>query len=129
MRVIVAPDSFKGSIAATAAAAAIAAGWRSARPGDEVTELPMADGGEGTLEVLAAAQEGCRWHTALVSGPASGQVTASWLELPGNVHVIELALAAGLPLLTPPQPMTAHSYGVGELIGHALDAGAKRVVI
>jgi glycerate kinase len=129
MRVIVAPDSFKGSIAAAAAAAAIAAGWRSARPADEVTELPLADGGEGTLDVLAAAQEGCRWHTALVSGPASGQVAASWLELPGNVHVIELASAAGLTLLTPPQPMTAHSFGAGELIRHALDAGAKRVVI
>jgi glycerate 2-kinase len=129
MRVIVAPDSFKGSIGAAAAAAAIGAGWRSARPGDEVTALPLADGGEGTLDVLAAAQEGCRWHTALVSGPATGAVAASWLELPGNVHVLELASAAGLTLLSPPQPMTAHSYGVGELIRHALDAGAKRVVI
>lgn len=129
MRVIVAPDSFKGSIAAAAAAAAIAAGWRDARPADEVTELPLADGGEGTLDVLAAAQDGCRWHTALVSGPGSGQVPASWLELPGHVHVVELASAAGLTLLDPPQPMTAHSYGVGELIAHALDSGAKRIMI
>ena len=128
MRVIVAPDSFKGSITAAAAAAAIAAGWHSARPGDEVIELPLADGGEGTLDVLAAARQGCRWHTALVSGPVSGQLAASWLELPGNVHVIELAAAAGLTLLSRPRPLLAHCYGVGELIGHALDAGAKRVI-
>jgi glycerate kinase len=129
MRVIAAPDSFKGTITATAAAAAIAAGWRRARPGDEVIELPLADGGEGTLDVLAASRDGCRWHSALVAGPGTEPVQASWLELPGHVHVIELAVAAGLTLLNPPQPLTAHSYGVGELIGHALDAGAKRVVI
>ncbi len=129
MRVIAAPDSFKGSISSTAAAAAIAAGWRSARPGDEVIELPLADGGEGTLDVLAAGRHGCRWHSALVTGPGTEQLPASWLELPGHVHVIELAAAAGLTLLSPPQPLTAHSYGVGELIVHALDAGAKRIVI
>ena len=129
MRIIAAPDSFKGSISAAAAAAAIAAGWRSARPGDEVIELPLADGGEGTLDVLAAAQPGCRWHSALVTGPGVERLPASWLELPGNVHVIELATAAGLTLVTPPQPLSAHSYGVGELIGHALDAGAKRIMI
>jgi glycerate 2-kinase len=129
MRVIVAPDSFKGSCTAAAAAAAIAAGWRSARPGDDVIELPMADGGEGTLDVLAAAVRGCRWHAALVSGPGTEPVQATWLELPGHAHVIELASAAGLTLLRPAQPLAAHSYGVGELIGHALDAGARRVVI
>jgi len=129
MRVVVAPDSFKGSIAAAAAAAAIAAGWRSARPGDDVIELPMADGGEGTLDVLAAGVRGCRWHAALVSDPGTGQVQASWLELPGQVHVIEFAAAAGLTLLSPLQPLLAHSYGVGELIGHALDAGAKRIMV
>jgi glycerate kinase len=129
MRVIAAPDSFKGSITAAAAAAAIAAGWRSARPGDEVVEMPLADGGEGTLDVLAASRDGCRWHSAQVTGPGSDRLPASWLELPGHVHVIELAAAAGLTLLSPPQPLTAHSYGVGELIGHALDAGAKRIVI
>jgi glycerate kinase len=129
MRVVVAPDSFKGSIGAAAAAAAIAAGWRSARPGDEVIELPLADGGEGTLAVLAAAVPGARWHAAAVSGPGRALVRAPWLELPGRVHVIELATAAGLTQLRPLQPLTAHSYGVGELIGHALDAGARQVVI
>jgi len=129
MRVVVAPDSFKGSSSAAAAAAAIAAGWRSARPDDEVIEMPMADGGEGTLDVLATAVPGCRWHAALVSGPGTDPVQAAWLELPGHAHVIELASAAGLTLLSPLQPLRAHSYGVGELIGHALDAGARSIVI
>jgi glycerate 2-kinase len=129
MRVIAAPDSFKGSIGAAGAAAALAAGWRSVRPGDEVVELPLADGGEGTADVLAAAVPGSRRHFAEVSGPGEGRVTASWLELPGNEHVIELAAAAGLTLLRPLQPLYAHSYGVGELVGHALDAGARRVLI
>jgi glycerate 2-kinase len=129
MRVVVAPDSFKGSITAAAAAAALAGGWRSVRPGDEVTELPLADGGEGTAAVLAASVPGSRWHSAEVSGPGSALVTASWVEIPGNGHIIELAAAAGLTQLRPLQPLRAHSYGVGELIAHALDAGARRVLI
>lgn len=127
MRVVVAPDSFKGSIDAAAAAAAIAGGWRQVRPTDEVTELPLADGGEGTAAVVAAAVPGSRWHVAEVSGPADSHVTAGWLELPGNGAVIELAAAAGLPLLTVLSPLTAHSFGVGELIGLALDGGARHV--
>jgi glycerate 2-kinase len=129
MRVVAAPDSFKGSIGAAGAAAALAAGWRSVRPGDEVIELPLADGGEGTVDVLAAAVTGSQRHFAEVSGPGEGRVTACWLELPGNEAIIELAAAAGLTLLRPLQPLRAHSYGVGELVGHALEAGARRVLI
>jgi glycerate 2-kinase len=129
MRVIVAPDSFKGSISAAAAAAALARGWRSVRPEDEVIELPLADGGEGTLDVLAASVPGSRWHEAMVSGPVSDPVSARWLELPGSEHVIELAEAAGLTRLWPLRPLDAHSYGVGELIARALDAGAQRIAL
>jgi glycerate 2-kinase len=129
MRVVAAPDSFKGSIGAAAAAAALAAGWRQIRPADEVVELPLADGGEGTMAVLAAATQAGRWHTTDVSGPGEVRVAATWLELEGNVAVVELAAAAGLPLLTELIPLTAHSYGVGELIGHALDAGARRIEV
>ena len=129
MRVIAAPDAFKGSISAAAAAAALAAGWHDVRPGDEVLELPLADGGEGTLAVLAAARAGSRWHEALVSGPGTAKVQASWLELPGHVGVIELAAAAGLTQLATLEPMTAHSYGVGQLIAGALEAGAREIVI
>lgn len=124
-----APDSFKGSIGAAAAAAALSAGWRRVRPEDELIELPMADGGEGTLAVLAADVPASRWHQAEVSGPGDARVSAAWLELAGNVAVIELAAAAGLPLLSELIPLDAHSYGVGELIRHALDAGARRIVV
>ncbi len=129
MRVVVAPDSFKGSISAAGAAAAIASGWRRVRPLDEVRELPLADGGEGTLAVLAAAVPGARWHHAGVSGPGEEQIEAAWLEMPGNVAVVELATAAGLPQLPELRPLTAHTYGVGELIAGALDSGAAQVVI
>lgn len=129
MRVVAAPDSFKGSISAAGAAAALAEGWRRARPGDDVIELPLADGGEGTLDVLAAAVPASRWHQAEVSGPGDTQVQAAWLELPGNVAVVELAAAAGLTQLSELRPLDAHSYGVGELVGRALDAGMRRIVI
>ena len=129
MRVVVAPDSFKGTIGAAGAAAALARGWRAARPADELTCVPLADGGEGTLAVLAAADPAARWHEARVSGPGARPVTARWLELGDRTHVIELASAAGLPQLPEPDPLGAHTAGVGELIGLALDAGAQRVTV
>src|SRR5208282_6531380 len=82
MRVVVAPDSFKGSIGAAEAAAALAEGWRAARPGDELVCLPLADGGEGTLQVLAAADPAARWHPVPVTGPDGGPVPSRWLERP-----------------------------------------------
>ena len=129
MRIVAAPDSFKGSIGAAEAAAALARGWRDARPSDEVLQLPLADGGEGTLAVLAASVPASRRHTATVSGPGRAQVSASWLEIGGNEHIIELATAAGLTQLRKLDPLHAHSYGVGELMRHALNAGARRIVI
>ncbi len=129
MRIVTAPDSFKGSISAAGAAAALATGWRRVRPDDEIIELPLADGGEGTLAVLAAAAPGSRWHHVRVSGPGTAEVRAAWLEMDGNVAVVELAAAAGLTLLTELRPLTAHSYGVGELVRNALGAGARRVLV
>jgi glycerate 2-kinase len=130
MRVLVAPDSFKGSIGAAAAAGALAEGWRQARPGDELTCLPLADGGEGTLEALAAAASGpVRWHQAAVSGPDGAPLASCWLELPGATGVVELARASGLPLLAAADPLGAHTTGVGELIARALQAGVLRIVI
>lgn len=129
MRIVIAPDSFKGSIGATAAAAALAAGWQAARPDDDVTEVPLADGGEGTLDVLAAAVAGARWHDARVTGPGGQPVDCRWLELPGRIAVLELARASGLPLLTAPDPLGAHTAGLGEVAGLALDSGARQIVI
>ncbi|HEV2373120.1 MAG TPA: glycerate kinase [Streptosporangiaceae bacterium] len=130
MRVLLAPDSFKGSIGAAQAAAALAQGWLAGRPGDEVTCLPLADGGEGTLEVVAAAAgPEARWRQARVSGPGSETVDCPWLELPDGTAVVELARCAGLPLLAAPDPLGAHTAGLGEVVGHALDAGAHAVII
>jgi glycerate 2-kinase len=129
MRVVAAPDSFKGSISAAGAAAALASGWLRVRPADEVIQLPLADGGEGTLAVLAADAPDARWHEVEVSGPGDARVLASWLEMSGNVAVVELATAAGLTQLTELRPMAAHSYGVGELIADALDTGATKIVV
>jgi glycerate kinase len=129
MRIVIAPDSFKGSLGAAEAAEALAAGWLSARPGDQVRQLPLADGGEGTLEVLSAGTRAHRWHQAEVTGPGGGRVASCWLELPGETHAVELARASGLPLLAAPDPMRAQTAGTGELIGRALDAGASRILV
>jgi len=134
VRIVVAPDSFKGSIGAADAAAALAAGWRDARPGDELACVPLADGGEGTLEVLAAAELATagpapRWHPVQVTGPGGGTVASCWLELHNATACIELARASGLPLMAAPDPLGSHTAGTGELIAAALDAGARRIVI
>jgi glycerate kinase len=129
LRVVIAPDSFKGSIGAAGAAAALAGGWHAVRPGDEVVCVPLADGGEGTLDVLAAAVSGARWHQARVTGPAGQPVDSAWLELPGGLAAVELARASGLPLLARPDPLGAQTTGLGQVIGHALDAGAGQVII
>jgi len=129
LRVLIAPDSFKGSASATEVAAALAAGWLAARPGDQVTRLPLADGGEGTLDVLAATVPGARWHRARVTGPGGAPVTSRWLELPGGTSVTELAGASGLPLLARPDPMGAQTTGLGQVLGRALDAGAARILV
>jgi glycerate 2-kinase len=129
VRIVIAPDSFKGSIGAADAAQALAGGWHAVRPGDDVVLVPLADGGEGTLDVLAAAVAGARWHHDLVSGPDGRPVNCPWLELPGAIAVVELARASGLPLLATPDPLGANTSGLGEVIGRALDRGAHEIVI
>jgi glycerate 2-kinase len=129
MRVVVAPDSFKGSLGARDAAAALAEGWREARPGDELVCLPLADGGEGTLQVLAAADAAARWHPLQVTGPDGQAVASRWLELRDATACIELALASGLPLMATLDPLGAQTTGTGELIADAVEAGARRIVI
>ena len=140
MLIVVAPDSFKGSIGAADAAAALAEGWRSVRPGDDLGCVPLADGGEGTLEVLAAAVlastglattgTAARWHRLRVTGPGGGgRVASCWLEIPDATACVELARSSGLPLMASLDPLGAQTTGTGELIAAALDAGARRIVI
>ncbi|QKW17716.1 glycerate kinase [Kitasatospora sp. NA04385] len=131
MRVVVAPDSFKGTIDAAEAADALAAGWRSVRAADEVRCLPMADGGEGTLAAVVSASEGARlFDVPGVSGPDGRPVPGRFALLPDGTAVVELAVASGLPLLGEELcPLTATTRGTGESIAAALDAGARRLLV
>lgn len=132
MKIVLAPDSFKGSMTALEAAAAMAEGIRQVRPSAELVLLPLADGGEGTAAVLVAATAG-RLMTACVSGPLGETVDAAWglLGPSGETAVVEMAAAAGL-LLVPPaarNPGRATTYGVGELLREAVQSGAKQIII
>ncbi|SQE00752.1 Glycerate kinase [Parafrankia sp. Ea1.12] len=129
LRIVIAPDSFKGSVSATEAAAALARGWRAARPDDVVLTVPIADGGEGTLDVFAAAAPQAVRNNVDVTGPDGRRVTASWLALPDGTALVELAQASGLPLMAAPDPLGAHTVGLGETIAAALDAGSRRILV
>lgn len=132
VRVVVAPDSFGGTLSATAAADAIAAGWRRAAPTDDLRLLPLADGGTGFVDVLHAALGG-RWHELDVTGPFGDPVRARWLRI-GSTAYLESAAACGLHLVPRERrdPATARSVtsrGVGELVADARDAGVAEVVV
>ncbi|MDP8977322.1 MAG: glycerate kinase, partial [Actinomycetota bacterium] len=127
MKVVVAPDSFKGGPAAAQVAGAVATGWREVRDGDEVAEVPLADGGEGTLDAMDAAVPDARRHTvAAVTGPDGRPVDAEYLLLPDGTAVVELASSSGLPLMGEPDPLGATTRGMGEVMRAALEAGAHR---
>ena len=128
-RVVIAPDSFKGTASAADAAAALAAGWRAVRPHDELVERPMADGGEGTLDAFASAVPGARRMPVTVRGPVWDPVETSWLLLPDGTGVVELASTSGITMLDPLEPLDAHSAGFGEAIAAALDAGVERLLL
>lgn len=127
-RVLVAPDKFKGSLPATEVAARVAVGLSRAGAGGEVVSLPVADGGDGTVD--AAVSAGYRRVEMGVRGPAGRPVTAAF-GLLGGTAVVEAAQACGLSLLPPESlaPLTATSRGVGELILAATRMGAKRIVL
>lgn len=128
-RIVVAPDSFKGTATAAEAADALARGWRSVAPGDELVAKPMADGGEGTLDAFAAAVPGAIRVPVTVRGPDDRPTDAAWLRLPDGTAVVELALTSGITLLDPLRPLDAHTFGFGEAIAAALDAGVRRLLL
>lgn len=120
MQVLVAPDKFRGTLTAVEAAEAIAAGWRHVRPEDRVDEIPLADGGEGTLDVLVDALGGER-RTVTVRGPLGDLTPAEYGLLPRGdqiVGVVEMSRASGLALLADGRRdiLRATTYGTGELI-------------
>ena len=130
MKIVVAPNSFKGSLSASQAAAAIARGVRIALPDAEVIETPVADGGDGTLEALVAAHHGTV-HPVEVEGPLGDPVTAVYgLINGGRTGVVELASSSGLALLSLEQrdPRKASTYGFGQLLEAVRKAGVKEII-
>lgn len=129
MRVVVAPDSFAGTLSARSAAAAIGEGWARARPDDALTLVPMSDGGDGLLDVLAGPDD--TWVTTEVCGPLGLPVEAALLLRPDGLAVVESAQACGLALVERGRrdPLSATTYGVGELLDAAREAGATRILV
>ena len=124
MKLVAAPDKFRGTLSASGAARAMADGARDL--GWTARERPLADGGEGSLDVLGGAN--C---TSSVTGPLGSMVVAAW-RLDGEVAVIEMAAASGLGLVGGPEgndPVHATTYGTGELIAEAIRAGARRIIV
>ncbi|MGY0536828.1 glycerate kinase family protein [Nocardioides sp. YJ-D4] len=127
MRVLIAPDKYAGTLTASQAAAAIAEGWRRTAPRDELSLAPMADGGPGFLELLHDVLGG-DLHEVEVRGPHGEPVTAQVL-VDGETAYLESAQAAGLHLTGGKGAEQASSYGVGQLLLAARDAGASTVVV
>ncbi|MBX8534891.1 glycerate kinase [Pseudomonas cichorii] len=131
MKIVIAPDSFKDSLSAQAVATAIASGLADVWPTAELIQCPMADGGEGTIEAVLAACNG-QLMSAEVRGPLQSPVQAHWGWLPhSRTAIIEMAMASGLQLLALEQrnACITTTYGTGQLIAQALDAGAQRVIL
>ena len=131
MRVVIAPDKFKGSLTALEAAEAMARGLSRVDPSAEIDRVPMADGGEGTVAALVAATGGS-YRTVTVTGPLGEPVVASFGLLgDGRTAVLEMASASGLWLVPPAlrDPLRATTRGTGQLLLAALEAGARRVIV
>ena len=136
MKIIIAPDSFKESLDALAVATCIEAGFRDIFPEAQYIKLPLADGGEGTVDVLLQGLQGEKRFTE-VEGPLGSPVTAMWAMLaaselnPSKTALIEIAAASGLDLLDPEvrDPRRASTFGTGQLILQAIGEGAKKIII
>ncbi len=131
MKIVIAPDSYKESLSALEVAGQIEAGFRTQFPDAEYIKLPVADGGEGTVEAMVAATAG-RMIKANVIGPLGDEVDAFYgVSGDEKCAFIEMAAASGLELVPPPlhNPLKTTSYGTGELIGKALNQGVKHIII
>jgi glycerate kinase len=133
MRIVVAPDKFAGTLTAIEAAEAIARGWRRTAPDDELVLVPLSDGGPGFLEVLHAGLGGTL-RTVDVTGPLGTSVSADLLLVDDpspKTAYIEVARAAGLHLVDAAErdPVASSSYGAGQLIDAAAEAGVQRIVV
>jgi glycerate kinase len=127
--VLIAPDSFTGTLSAPEAAAAMAEGWRSVAPTDDLHLAPLSDGGPGFLDVVAHALGG-ELNALTVTGPLGDPVPAAVLHV-GDTAYVESAQACGLHLipLERRDPTVTTTYGVGELLAAAVGSGARRIVV
>ena len=131
MNIVIAPDSFKESLTALEVAVAIKTGFERIFPNAEYQLVPMADGGEGTVQSLADATQGSLQKIAVIA-PLANTVEAFWgLSGDKQTAFIEMAAASGLHLVAPEQrnPLVTTSYGTGELIKAALDLGVKKIIL
>ncbi len=131
MKIVVAPDSFKGTLTAVEVAACIRRGLGRVLPEAEIVELPLADGGEGFVETMVAATGGAI-EMVEVEDPLGRPIQAHFGMLPGRrTAVIEMASASGLPLLEPAErnPLRTSTYGTGQLVHAALDRGARHILL
>lgn len=114
-RILIAPDSFKGSATSIEVARAIAQGWESVRPEDELVQIPFADGGEGSLIAIESARsDAVRIYCPEVSS------NAYWLLLDGSVAIVELAQVSGLTVLPELDPLGAHTFAFGQVLANAV---------
>ncbi len=131
MRIVIAPDSYKGSVSAVGVANAMELGIRRVFPDARVFKMPIADGGEGTVEALVTSTDGQYCYEPVI-GPLGEQVSARWgISGPAETAVIEMAAASGLPLVPEKRrdPRITTSYGTGQLIKAALDRGLRKIII
>ncbi|OHB77350.1 MAG: hypothetical protein A2Z34_02370 [Planctomycetes bacterium RBG_16_59_8] len=132
MKIVVAPASFKGTLSAGEAADAIASGIRGVLPSATILRLPIADGGEGTIEALTSGRS-TRFLRCRVHGPLYGRKVTARCALIDNgmTAVIEMSSASGLTLLPPSfrHPLSTTTYGTGELVRRAMDAGARKILV
>lgn len=136
-RIVFAPDSFKGTIDARSVALAMAEGWRTVRPDDDLVLRPMADGGEGTLDAFEACIPASRRIPVTVKGPTGAEARTSWLYLPssddaGSAGVVELASTSGIELIPGSgalRPLDAGTEGFGQAISAAITHGVSRLIL
>lgn len=132
LKILIAPQEFKGTLTATQAAEAMEEGVLTGAPDAEVSSVPLADGGPGTVDAFLAARPDGEKHHTDVEDPLGRPVTARWATFEGGeLAVLEMASASGLSLLLPDErkPLLAHTYGTGQLVKAALDAGCKRIFV
>ena len=131
MKVVIAPDKFKGTLTAAEAGHALAAGWARARPDDQLVVVPLADGGDGFVDVVTAADPAARRLEAEVVDARGRATVAAWALLADGTAVVESAQACGLARLAPEQrdPRETTTFGVGQLLRAATLAGVRRIVV